>query len=292
MYESGAEGSMEHILVLQKQAQLEQAVPGLAQRRQRLQACIDLLVENYRALCRAVSEDYGHRSEHLTLGEIQGTLANLKYTYKHLGKWMRPERRPTQFPLNLLGARSFVEYQPKGVVGVVSPWNFPVKLSLVPMGEALATGNRQIMVCERGASFGYNTLISDMRGLAIMRDTGCPVVFDATHSVQQPGGRGTSSRSWRRPIARPAWRRSCSTRRPLSACASARCAVASAAPSTKRPEDSSSRSIASSAVTIGLRVNAKAIAVPTPTVDVPEAMAAAVAGMSCINPMAPFSETA
>jgi 2-dehydro-3-deoxyphosphooctonate aldolase (KDO 8-P synthase) len=49
------------------------------------------------------------------------------------------------------------------------------------------------MVCERGVSFGYNTLISDMRGLVIMRETGCPVVFDATHSVQQPGGQGTSS---------------------------------------------------------------------------------------------------
>ncbi len=56
-----------------------------------------------------------------------------------------------------------------------------------------ATGNEQIMVCERGASFGYNTLISDMRGLAIMRQTGAPVVFDATHSVQQPGGQGSSS---------------------------------------------------------------------------------------------------
>lgn len=59
--------------------------------------------------------------------------------------------------------------------------------------KAKATGNEQIMVCERGASFGYNTLISDMRGLAVMRDTGCPVVFDATHSVQQPGGLGKSS---------------------------------------------------------------------------------------------------
>ena len=59
--------------------------------------------------------------------------------------------------------------------------------------KARATGNGQIMVCERGVSFGYNTLISDMRGLAIMRDTGCPVVFDATHSVQQPGGLGTAS---------------------------------------------------------------------------------------------------
>lgn len=59
--------------------------------------------------------------------------------------------------------------------------------------KAKQTGNEKIMVCERGASFGYNTLISDMRGLAEMRKTGCPVVFDATHSVQQPGGQGGSS---------------------------------------------------------------------------------------------------
>jgi len=59
--------------------------------------------------------------------------------------------------------------------------------------KARATGNEQIMVCERGVSFGYNTLVSDMRGLASMRSTGCPVVFDATHSVQQPGGMGKRS---------------------------------------------------------------------------------------------------
>jgi len=54
-------------------------------------------------------------------------------------------------------------------------------------------GNREVWLCDRGTSFGYNTLISDMRGLAIMRETGCKVVFDATHSVQQPGGKGASS---------------------------------------------------------------------------------------------------
>ena len=59
--------------------------------------------------------------------------------------------------------------------------------------KAKATGNQQIMVCERGVSFGYNNLVSDMRSLAVMRDTDCPVVFDATHSVQLPGGQGTSS---------------------------------------------------------------------------------------------------
>ena len=59
--------------------------------------------------------------------------------------------------------------------------------------KAKATGNQQIMVCERGVSFGYNNLVSDMRSLAVMRDTHCPVVFDATHSVQLPGGQGTCS---------------------------------------------------------------------------------------------------
>ena len=59
--------------------------------------------------------------------------------------------------------------------------------------KAKATGNQQIMVCDRGTSFGYNTLVSDMRGLSSMRSTNCPVVFDATHSVQQPGGQGDSS---------------------------------------------------------------------------------------------------
>ncbi len=59
--------------------------------------------------------------------------------------------------------------------------------------KAKATGNQQIMVCERGASFGYNNLVSDMRSVAAMRDSGCPVVFDATHSVQLPGGQGSTS---------------------------------------------------------------------------------------------------
>ena len=59
--------------------------------------------------------------------------------------------------------------------------------------KAKSTGNQQIMLCERGVSFGYNNLVSDMRALAVMQETGCPVVFDATHSVQLPGGQGTSS---------------------------------------------------------------------------------------------------
>ena len=70
----------------------------------------------------------------------------------------------------------------------LSPWEMKNVVD-----KARSTGNEQIMVCERGFSFGYNNLVSDMRSLAIMRDTGAPVVFDATHSVQLPGGQGTAS---------------------------------------------------------------------------------------------------
>jgi len=70
----------------------------------------------------------------------------------------------------------------------LAPWDM-----VHVVNKARATGNDNIMVCERGASFGYNNLVSDMRGLAVMRETGAPVVYDATHSVQLPGGKGSSS---------------------------------------------------------------------------------------------------
>nr|WP_273700673.1 3-deoxy-8-phosphooctulonate synthase [Coxiella burnetii] len=70
----------------------------------------------------------------------------------------------------------------------LAPWEMKQVVA-----KAWATGNKKIMVCERGYSFGYNNLISDMRALAILRETACPVIFDATHSVQLPGGHGTSS---------------------------------------------------------------------------------------------------
>ena len=70
----------------------------------------------------------------------------------------------------------------------LAPWDMANVVAKIE-----STGNDRVMVCERGASFGYNTLVSDMRSLPILAQTGCPVVFDATHSVQQPGGKGTAS---------------------------------------------------------------------------------------------------
>ncbi len=93
--------------------------------------------------------------------------------------------RQTNFIMNTAAAGKPVNIK-KGQF--LSPWEMKNVVE-----KARSTGNDAILVCERGFSFGYNNLVSDMRSLAIMRDTGCPVVFDATHSVQLPGGQGSAS---------------------------------------------------------------------------------------------------
>jgi 2-dehydro-3-deoxyphosphooctonate aldolase (KDO 8-P synthase) len=93
--------------------------------------------------------------------------------------------RQTNFIVNVASQNKPVNIK-KGQF--LSPWEMQNVVD-----KARSTGNAQIMVCERGFSFGYNNLVSDMRSLSVMRATGCPVVFDATHSVQLPGGQGDSS---------------------------------------------------------------------------------------------------
>ena len=93
--------------------------------------------------------------------------------------------RQTNFILKVAAAGKPVNIK-KGQF--MAPWDMKHVVD-----KARTTGNQQIMVCDRGVSFGYNNLVSDMRALAVMRETGCPVVFDATHSVQLPGGQGTTS---------------------------------------------------------------------------------------------------
>jgi 2-dehydro-3-deoxyphosphooctonate aldolase (KDO 8-P synthase) len=104
--------------------------------------------------------------------------------------------------VDVLQTPAFLCRQTNFIIGVASqgkPVNIKKGQFLSPwemhnvVDKARSTGNEQIMVCERGFSFGYNNLVSDMRSLAIMRATGCPVVFDATHSVQLPGGKGDAS---------------------------------------------------------------------------------------------------
>jgi len=104
--------------------------------------------------------------------------------------------------VDVLQTPAFLCRQTNFIVGVASqgrPVNIKKGQFLSPwemrnvVDKARSTGNEQIMVCERGFSFGYNNLVADMRSLAVMRDTGCPVVFDATHSVQLPGAQGSAS---------------------------------------------------------------------------------------------------
>ena len=92
----------------------------------------------------AMSSDFGHRSTHQSLfTDIAGSIGPLRIAQKRIKEWMRPEKRKAgPFPLNLLGAKARVEYQPLGVVGLISPWNFPVNLTVAPLAGVLSAGNR------------------------------------------------------------------------------------------------------------------------------------------------------
>ena len=99
-----------------------------AARKDRLKRAIAMMVDHGEAFCKALSEDFGHRStDQSMMTDIVPSIRTLKYSIKELDKWMKPERRKVDFPLGLLGAKAIVEYQPKGVVGIISPWNFPVQ---------------------------------------------------------------------------------------------------------------------------------------------------------------------
>lgn len=121
-------------------AELPVSIATRADRLKRLRA----LVQTHRArFCDALSEDFGHRSrEQSMLTDIAGSIAPIDHALKHMASWARPEKRPVQFPLGLLGARARIEFQPKGVVGVIAPWNFPVNLVIGPVAGAFAAGNR------------------------------------------------------------------------------------------------------------------------------------------------------
>lgn len=119
---------------------------GADARRDRLKRCIAMLVEHGSAFARAMSEDFGHRSQDQSmLTDIAASISPARNALKNLDKWMRPERRRVQFPLGLLGASARVDYQPKGVVGVISPWNFPVQLTMGPLIGIFAAGNRAMV---------------------------------------------------------------------------------------------------------------------------------------------------
>jgi coniferyl-aldehyde dehydrogenase len=128
-----------------KAAQLKDGTPSAEVRIARLDAAIGMIVANQDALIQAVREDFGHRSNDQTaFADLVSSIAALKNSRKHLRKWMRTENRGVEFPLGLLGAKSRLHYQPKGVVGIVAPWNFPVGMVFTPLAGIFAAGNRAI----------------------------------------------------------------------------------------------------------------------------------------------------
>ena len=138
--------TMQELLAAQRAAFMAELPVGLAVRKDRLKRAAAMLRDNSDAFCDALSEDFGHRSrEQSLLTDIAASVAPINHAIKSLDRWARPSKRPVQFPLGLLGAKAWVEYQPKGVVGLIAPWNFPVQLVMSPLAGVFAAGNRAMV---------------------------------------------------------------------------------------------------------------------------------------------------
>ncbi|MBC2666369.1 coniferyl aldehyde dehydrogenase [Novosphingobium flavum] len=134
-------------LVQRQRASFLSAMPeALSVRRDRLQRLRAVLQVHCSAIAEAVEADFGTRSRDFTrLADVLPGVSMVDYCLKNLDRWARPERRKTLKPLSFLGARAEVRYEPKGVIGIVSPWNFPVVLAFAPLAQVLAAGNRALL---------------------------------------------------------------------------------------------------------------------------------------------------
>lgn len=134
---------MQALLERQKAAHLRDGPPSAALRIDRINRAIGLLVDYSEEIASALNEDFGNRSRHQSLfTDVASSITPLKHARKNLTKWMKTDKRSAAFPLSLLGAKARLEYQPLGVVGIISPWNFPVQLTFGPLADVLAAGNR------------------------------------------------------------------------------------------------------------------------------------------------------
>ena len=132
------------LLAAQRAAYLRSGAPSLAKRRSDLKRFKAALIEQRRDIEEAVSADFGNRSRHETaMMEVLGVVQGIDYLDRNLRRFMRPSRRRTALQLRM--GSNHVEYQPLGVVGVISPWNYPVNLSLMPVVTAIAAGNRVML---------------------------------------------------------------------------------------------------------------------------------------------------
>ena len=137
------DAQLKSLLDAQRAAFLAAGVVPAAVRRDRLTRAIDLLVTHETRLCEAVAQDFGRRPASLTrFLDIFSAVHALKFARKNIERWMKPLARPLGFPNLAPGTSAKIEYQPLGVVGVISPWNFPVTLTFGPLAGILAAGNR------------------------------------------------------------------------------------------------------------------------------------------------------
>ena len=138
------ENEAQRVFKLQREAYLRDPFPSYEERKNRLRALERILVENTDAITEAIAQDFGHRSaEESKILEIFPVVDGLRHTIKKLRKWMRPQRREVSI-LFATGANRVIP-QPKGVVGIVSPWNYPLFLTLSPLVSVLAAGNRAMI---------------------------------------------------------------------------------------------------------------------------------------------------
>ena len=139
---------MKKVLDLQKQLHIQEGPPSVQLRKDRLDRCISMVKKYQNQIISALQEDFGNRDPIMSVAtEVLSAIGPLEHAKKNLSKWMKPEKRRAEIAplgplLSLMGARARIEYQPKGTVGCISPWNFPVNLVLAPMGGILAAGNR------------------------------------------------------------------------------------------------------------------------------------------------------
>ena len=135
--------NMTTALATQRTAFLAALPEPISVRKDRLKRAAAMIRDSADRFCDALSEDFGHRSrDQSMITDIAASIAPITHALRHVDRWAKAERRPVQFPLGLLGAKAWVEYQPKGVVGVIAPWNFPVNLVMAPLAGIFAAGNR------------------------------------------------------------------------------------------------------------------------------------------------------
>ena len=137
---------MASLLAKQKAAHLHDGIASADVRIDRLNRAIGLLVDFQAEIEDALAKDFGHRSKDASrFTDVSSSIGALKHARQHLKAWMRPAKRKPQFPFGFQGARAEVQYQPKGVVGIISPWNFPVNLTFAPLAGVFAAGNRAMI---------------------------------------------------------------------------------------------------------------------------------------------------